>query len=181
MRRQPGQGPHDAAGIHFDTDQVFVETLFKLAGFAVGIGVDRILLADLVTVALVAGLAGIVVIGQHQRHAGKVQNVGFPAPVPRLPPELLQQSRRHFARVLAPVLAGQRQALGEMPAGSDFFWAGAFACAAPVGFDIGGQMSQRLVMQGFRRRHAVMADDQPAYDLRQGRQGGKRRLDSAGA
>ena len=89
--RQPGQGPHDSAGIHLDTDQVFVETLFELTGFAVGVGVDRILLADLVAVTLVAGFAGVVMIRQHQRHAGKVQDVSFLAPVAVRLPKFLQQ------------------------------------------------------------------------------------------
>jgi hypothetical protein len=97
LRRQPGQGLHDTAGIYFDANQVFIETLFDQAGFAVGIGVDRSFLSNFVTVTLVAGFAGVVMIRQHQGHAGKVQDIGLVTPIALGLPELPQQGTGHFA------------------------------------------------------------------------------------
>ena len=72
---QSREGADNAAGIDLHADQVLIETLLELAGYAVGVGVQGFVLADLVAIAFVAGLAGVVVIGEHQGQPREVQQI----------------------------------------------------------------------------------------------------------
>ncbi len=89
--------------------------------------------------------------------------------------QLLLQRRRDAGGVLAPVQAGEGQATHELPAGGDVFLTASKPLPAPVAFNALRQgLQATLFVQGFGRWQAVMADDQPAGDLRQAPQRAER-------
>ncbi len=73
---QSREGADNATGIDLDADQVLIEALLELAGLAISVGIQGFALAGLVAEAFVAGLAGVVVIGEHQGQPREVQQIG---------------------------------------------------------------------------------------------------------
>lgn len=115
---QSRQRVQQATGVHTSTDQMLIKSLIeaRLALFiSTRIGVEHLAATRLVAVTGVAGLRGIVVIGQHQHETAEVKDIGtfkngggFVSGEGRS----FEDRRRDLYRMLTPMLAVEREVLG---------------------------------------------------------------------